>query len=99
MKQRQPSRDVQVRALARRVADVAAEASLAGTNAPSALMAATIHVAFAARMTRLDIAGWLRALAEELEARERAYTSYGARVRALMRELPPAPARPAGTTR
>ena len=52
---RQPSRDVQVRALARRAADLAAEASLAGTHGASALMAATIHVAFAARMTRQAI--------------------------------------------
>jgi hypothetical protein len=91
-------RDVQVRALARRVADIAAEASLAGTNVASALMAATIHVAFAAHMTRLDVAGWLRALAGELEAKDKAYDKYGAQVRALLRELPPDPARSAGNT-
>jgi hypothetical protein len=91
---RQPPKDVC--ALARRVADVAAEAPLAGTNGASALMAATIHGAFAAGMTRLDIAGWFRALAGELEAKGKAYDKYGARVRALSRELPPDPARSAG---
>jgi hypothetical protein len=74
----------EVRALARRAADVAAEASLDGLDAATAVMAAAIHVSFSSDMSNRDIADWLRRLAAELENDEQA--AYGARIRRAMRE-------------
>lgn len=70
----------QVRALARRAADVAAEASLDGLDAATAVMAAAIHVSFDARMSCRDIADWLRRLADEMDT-----TDEGAAVRSAMK--------------
>jgi hypothetical protein len=80
MKKR-PSREV--RALARRAADVAAQAQLDGLDAARAVMAAAIHIAFDARMSAADIADWLRRLAEELD---QAAEADAARVRELLRQ-------------
>lgn len=61
----------EVRALARRVADVAAEAALDGLAAPQAVMAAALHTARRADMSDADIADWLRRLAAEAEGNDR----------------------------
>lgn len=84
----------EVRALARRAADLAAEASLDGLDAATAVMAAAIHVSFDARMTRRDLADWFRRLAAEFEATEA--EAYGAKVRASLRHSTRPAAAPAG---
>jgi hypothetical protein len=74
----------EVRALARRAADVAAEASLDGLDAATAVMVAAIDVCFFdAGMTHREVADWFRRFANGLEAEERA--GLNARVRAAMR--------------
>jgi hypothetical protein len=76
----------EVRALARRAADLAAEASLDGLDAATAVMAAAIHVSFDAHMSRRDIADWFRRLADEFEVWER--EERAARLRKALRERP-----------
>ena len=69
----------EVRALAHRAADLAAESPLDGLDAATAAMAAAIHVAFGAQMSSYDIADWLRRLAAELETER--HTTPGTRQR------------------
>jgi hypothetical protein len=72
---KRPSKEV--RALARRAAALAEQASLDGLDAPTAVMAAAISVSFE-QMSRADIADWFRRLADEMEGD-------AARIRHLLR--------------
>jgi len=81
MKRKRPSKEI--RALARRAADVAGRAPLDGLDAARAVMAATIYVSVRAGMSREEIIDWLRRLALELEDPDEAFC---AQVREALRK-------------
>ena len=74
----------EVRALSRLAGQVAAEASLDGLDARTAVMAAAIHVSFGPEMKFRDIADWLRRFADLMEADAR--NEFAAEVRRLMKD-------------
>lgn len=75
------SRDVRI--IARKVGDIAAEAALDGLDTVTALMAGLIYVCRRVHMSDRDIANWFRRLADEFD---REHREYQAQLRTSLRQ-------------